>query len=114
MRAGRSTQPEPVELENALEVGEEHLDFLAQPRDTHTHTHIRRILRSHASCRAPPWIERGILPNGHGRAASVLQGPGLTVHLAGAIEQRRIIIHARAGPGQYLATRVTGNVVLAV
>ena len=88
----RSPQPEPIQLQDALEVGKQHLDLLAlAPRGAALlrGTDIARHLPGPFVDRAQDLASRGV------RAALQLQRAGTAVALAGAVAHHAIVIDER-------------------
>src|SRR5690348_3170890 len=98
--AAGPSQSQPVELQDALQVREQHLDLLPlAPRGL-----VGRGCGDVASEIARPFVDRARhLARGRLRAAPGLERTGVAVVLAGAIEQRRPVVHHRALGGEHLA-----------
>ena len=91
--AAGAAQPQPIELQDALEVGEQHLDLLALVaralegrRVGQSAGDVARVLVGRAgSCGAVCWDSSA--PSGH----------RLAVALAGAVEPDAVLVDARCG-----------------
>ena len=100
------------ELKNAFEMGEQHLDLLAEPSGClplrRPCNHSRHVTRAFVD-RAWHFAGRTV------RAALGLESASLTIEVARAIEQCRVIVDARAGRGQRFAARtkidVAGHII---
>ena len=111
MGAAGASQSQPIESEDAFEVGEQHLDLLSLAARRNVSVCLGDVPRSVASgfIDGARYFARG----GVGTATE-FQTAGIAVALTGAIDQRRIIVHQRARRSHRLPTGADIGVCLLV
>jgi hypothetical protein len=109
--AARSSQSEAVELQDALEVGKQHLDLLAQPPRGVAFPRFGHLARHVAGA----FVDRARhLPSRRVRAAPGFESASRAFVLKCAVQHRRSVIHARPGRGQRRTAGTVVDVVLVI